>query len=249
MPKLIYAIIPNPSHSAGTASPAAISPGIAGAQLHLVSNQNISALVSNFSTDQDSWSKENALEFAQIIERFFMKTNLLPVRFATVVESDEVIFKLLQSHHDAFQNNLKKVEHKSEFGIKVLWDYGKIKNEMMSKPEVTGVKSGDFFSKDTATTNYLFEKIKKNKLEDAILNFVDEFIETMNHRLKPIPFEAKFKKMVSDSIMLDAVFLIENDKHGQFKKVVVSLGEQYPNLQFLITGPWPPYSFTEIKIE
>lgn len=249
MPKLIYAIIPNPSHSAGSASPATISPGIAGTQLHLVSNQNISALVSNYSTDQDSWTKENALEFAQIVEHFFEKTNLLPVRFGTVVESDEVVSKLLQTHYKAFESNLKKVENKSEFGIKVMWDYGEIKTEMMSKPEVTGVKADDYFSKNTATTNYLFEKIKKNKLEDAILNYVDKFIEILNTRLKSIPYEAKYKKMVSDSMMLDAVFLIENDKHGQFKDVIISLGGQYSNLQFLITGPWPPYSFTEIKIE
>jgi hypothetical protein len=249
MPKLIYAILENPTDKAATATLIAGVSGIFGAQLYLVSNQNISALVSNFNTGVNSWTRENALEFAQIIERFFGKTNLLPVRFGTVVESDEVISKLLQSHFDAFQNNLKKVENKSEFGIKVLWDYGKIKNDMMNKPEVTGVKSGDYFSKSTATANYLFEKIKKNKLEDAILNYVDDFIETVNHRLNPIPFEAKFKKMVSDSIMLDAVFLIENDKHRQFKDMVVSLGEHFSGLQFLITGPWPPYSFTEVKIE
>lgn len=249
MPKLIYAILRHPTDSAATASMFAGVSGMSGAQMYLVSHQNIGALVSSFSTSQDSWTKENALEFAQIIESFFEKTNLLPVRFATVVESDEVISKLLQTHYEAFENNLKKVENKSEFGIKVLWDYQKVKVEIKSKPEVTGVKSGDYFSKNNATTNYLFEKIKKHRLDDAILNFVNEFIETLNVCLKSLPYEAKLKKMVSDSIMLDAVFLIEKERNGKFKDVIISLGDQYPGLQFLITGPWPPYSFTEIKIQ
>jgi hypothetical protein len=249
MPKLIYAILRNLTDSTATVSLVNQTTGIAGTQLYLVSNQNIAALVSDFNTGTNSWTKENVLEFGKIIEHFSEKINLLPVRFGTAVESDEVISKLLLNHYEAFESNLKKVKNKSEFGIKVLWDYGKIKNEMMNKPEVTGVKSGDYFSKNTATTNYLFEKIKKNKLEDAILKYVDDFIETMNHRLKPIPYEAKFKKMVSDSIMLDAVFLIQAKQRPQFKEIVVSLGEQFPDLQFLITGPWPPYSFTEVKIE
>jgi len=249
MPKLVYAILHLPSDSAATDSLIGEVSGISGNRLYLVSQQNISALTSNCSNGKEAWTKENALIFAHIIETFSEKYTLLPVRFPTLVESDEVITGLLKTHFLAFENNLKMVENKSEFGLKVLWDYDKVKAEIKNKPEVTGVKSDDYFSKNSVTTNYLFEKIKKHKLDDAILNFVDEFIESLNIRLKLIPYEAKFKKMVSDTIMLDAVFLIGNEHHGQIKEVVIFLGEQYSGLQFLVTGPWPPYSFTEVKIE
>ncbi len=248
MPKLIYAILHQASDSATAALIGNVA-GISGERLYLISQQNISALASNYSAGQEPWKKEKALEFAQIIETFSEKYTLLPVRFGTVVAADTDITKLLKTHYEAFENNLKKVENKSEFGLKVLWDFEKVKVEMKNKPEVTGLRSDDYFSKNSTTTNYLFGKIKKLKLDDAIMHFVDEFIESLNSRLNSISFDANFKKMVSGSIMLDAVFLINKKNHGQFKAAVVSLGDQYPGLQFLITGPWPPYSFTDVKIE
>ncbi len=249
MHKLIYAILDTQTSPRDTKGLLENTVGISGSVLYSVTVENMSAVVSNFSLGKLTRTKEAALDFASVIENLSEHANLLPVRFGTMLQSDEVIRQLLRSHYDAFKSNLKKTENKSEIGLKVLWDYGKIKNEIKEQSGTDAIKSGDYFKQNTLHTNYLLGKIRQHKLDDAVLQYVEKFIVEINHCLKPLNPETKFKKMVSDSIMLDAVFLIKKTHYQEFKHVIETVGQQHADLQFLLTGPWPPYSFVDIHIE
>ncbi len=258
MNKLIYAILDSQNSDITSKGLLTEKTGVAGAVLYPVSFKNISAIVSNCGSGKQTWAKESVLDFAGVIEKLSEHTNLLPVRFGTILQSDDVIRQLLLNNYDAFESNLKKVANKAEFGLKVLWDYEKIKNEIKEKSgsveikEKSGsveIKAGDYFKQNTVHTNYLLGKMKQHKLDDAVLQYVEKFIEEINHSLMPLNPETKFKKMVSDSIMLDAVFLIEKSNHNDFKDIIETIGQQHADLQFLLTGPWPPYSFVDIHID
>jgi hypothetical protein len=249
MNKLIYAILDSQNSDIASEGLLTEETGVAGAVLYPVSFKNISAIVSNCGPGKQTWVKKSVLEFAGVIEKLSEHTNLLPVRYGTMLQSDEVIRQLLQSHYDAFKSNLKKVANKAEFGLKVLWDYEKLKNEIKEKSGAVEIKSGDYFKQNTVHTNYLLGKMKRHKLDDAVLQYVEKFIEEINHSFIPLNPETKFKKLVSDSIMLDAVFLIEKSKHNDFKAIIEIIGQQHADFQFLLTGPWPPYSFVDIHIE
>jgi hypothetical protein len=58
-----------------------------------------------------------------------------------------------------------------------------------------------------------------------------------------------FKKMLTGNVLIDAVFLTEKGKKEQLIKTVKELQSQFPDLNFLMTGPWPPYSFVDITIK
>lgn len=249
MNKIIYAILDSQNSDLIPKDLLTEKTGVAGAVLYPVSFINISAIASNCGSGKQTWVKESVLEFAGVIEKLSEHTNLLPVRFGTILQSDDVIRQLLLNNYDDFESNLKKVANKAEFGLKVLWDYEKLKNEIKDKSGSVEIKAGDYFKQNTVHTNYLLGKMKQHKLDDAVLQYVEKFIVEINHCLKPLNPETKFKKMVSDSIMLDAVFLIKKTHYQEFKHVIETVGQQHADLQFLLTGPWPPYSFVDIHIE
>ena len=220
--------------------------GISGSSLYALSFNNISIAASDISSSKFVVDKELAIDFARVIEQLSQKLTLLPVRFGTFLKTDEDILTLLTDHYDSFYNNLIKVRDKDEFGLKVIWDYAKGSKKIKEEIDNDDIKSETFFSKSTVHTNYLLEKIKKHKLEDALLRHVEQLIGEIIGHLTQINPECKFKKMVSNSLILDGVFLIEKDKKDEFVRAIEALNQQHNDLHLLLTGPWPPYSFVEI---
>jgi len=249
MSKLIYAIIDHNNKQDIRNAFFSCTSGISAAKLYAVSEHNISAIVSSFSSGGQTWAKEQVLEFASVTEKLSEHVNLLPVRFGTILKSDDDIRQLLVKHYNAFETNLKKTANKIEFGLKVLWDCEKIKHEIKKKSEPNELNAGDYFRQSSIHTNYLFEKMKQHKLDDAVLQYVDKFIDNIRGAIQALNSDTKFKKTVSDSIMLDAVFLVNKKQYDEFKDIIISFGNQHAGLQFLLTGPWPPYSFMDIRIE
>jgi hypothetical protein len=44
-------------------------------------------------------------------------------------------------------------------------------------------------------------------------------------------------------MILNAAYLVADDRDGDFAAAVDSLAAGHPALRLEITGPWPPYSF------
>jgi hypothetical protein len=248
MKKIIYAIISSNRNHAELSALVKGFNGILGSDLYLLSFKDISIAVSDFTPPKDGIKKELAIDFARVIEELSQQVTLLPVRFGTFLKSDEIIHQLLMNHYDSFLKNIQKVDNKYEFGLKVLWDYEKCSDKIRGKAALEVVKVGDYFSTNTIHTNYLLEKIKKHKLEDALLKNAEQLIEEIIRHLKLINPDCKFKKMVTNSIILDAVFLVNKNKKEEFIQAISGLKQQHDDLQFLLTGPWPPYSFVDIVI-
>jgi hypothetical protein len=247
--KIIYAIIASSRSSEELSDLVKGIQGISGSSLYALSFQDISVAVSDFSPSKFTITKELAIDFARVIEELSQSVTLLPIRFGTFLKSDEIVIQLLSNHYDSFLNNLQQVENKHEFGLKVLWNYEKGSEKIREASESEEVKASDYFSKSTIHTNYLLEKIRKHRFEDALLKHVEQLIEEISRHLAKLNPDCKFKKMVTPSIILDAVFLVKKSKKEEFIQAIETLKKQQSDLNFLFTGPWPPYNFVEIKIE
>jgi hypothetical protein len=223
--------------------------GIAGSNLYTITFKDVSVVVSYFTHAKYFLSKELAIDFARVVEELSQQLTLLPIRFGIYSKSDENINLLLYDNYNSFRDNLTKIENKFEFGLKVIWDFKKGNKKIKEKVESEVLKVDDYFSQRTIHTNYLFEKIKKHRLEDALLKHEEQLIKEIGLYLAEINPDCKFKKMLSQSIILDAVFLVKKAKKVEFIEAIEALKQQHGDLHFLLTGPWPPYSFVEIIID
>jgi hypothetical protein len=249
MKKIIYAILSTNQSLTEISDLVNGMKGIMDANLYMLSFNDISIAVSDFTPSKDITNRELAINFAGVIEVLSQHVTLLPVRFGTFIKTDEIVHQLLVNHYDSFLRNLQKVEDKCEFGLKVLCDYETFSTKISAQAAAVEVQPHEYFSTNTVHTNYLLEKIKINKLEDSLFKYVEQLIEDISQHLTQINPDAKYKKMVTNRILLDAVFLVKKNKKDEFIHAISTFKQQHDDLQFLLTGSWPPYSFVDIVIE
>ncbi|MFT5238823.1 MAG: hypothetical protein ACI9M9_002439 [Flavobacteriaceae bacterium] len=249
MKKKIYAIIATNHNPKKIKDLTDTIKGIMGSDLYILSVNDIAIVASDIPSAEQISEKELALDFSRVIEELSQHVTLLPVRFGTFIKSNEIINQLLINHYDSFLTNLQKVENKCEFGLKVLYNCNKFSAIKKLKIVAEEDELSKYFSTNTIHTNYLFEKIKKNKQEDTLSKYVEQLIEDIGQHLTQINPDSKFKKIITNKILIDAVFLVKKNKKDEFIQAICAFNEQHDDLQFLLTGPWPPYSFVDIVIK
>ena len=87
-------------------------------------------------------------------------------------------------------------------------------------------------------------KVVKNKLDDVNNGVALEILESLNK----LSIKSVKGDNFSDRLLLNHSFLVEKNKFSKFSEEIAKLEKKHNDLKFLYTGPWPPYSFVNIKI-
>ena len=225
--------------------------GVVGCDLFAVSYDDIYTVVSDIRGVNLIADKVNALTFAGVIDTLARQFTLLPVRFGSLMGSADAIVKMLERNRHEILQNLLKVENKFEFGLKVFCDSGKLMEELRLKSgngERMQLKPSPEI-KNSVYRDYLDKKLAEHRLEESMLAYVDASISEIAGRLEQLGAVNHFKKMVSEALIIDAVFLLEKDKKAELIQVVRDLQHQNAGLRFVLTGPWPPYNFVDLDMK
>jgi hypothetical protein len=225
--------------------------GIANVALTAVYLNGIAAVVGENTKSELISDKANAIEFAGVIEKLSQRFTLLPMRYGSFMESTAAISLMLERNYQEIVQNLHKVEGKYEFGLKVFCDSEKLKARILLETQA-GTESLPNTStevKNSVFRDYVNAKLKVHRREELMISYVDSVIAGINTQLTLLQSEHKFKKMASASILIDSIFLLDKGKKGELIDAIKILQSQYIGLDFVLTGPWPPYSFVEITIK
>ncbi len=250
MHKLIYSILSVKNNSEKLNALLSTMNGFAGAKLSAVTVDEISAIVSEINKDELIANQPNAILFAGIIEKLEQQFTLLPMRFGSTMESIGHINNMIEKNYPEFQDNLLKVENKLELGLKIYCDTEKLKEELRAKSEV----DKEISQKDAAEVKnsvfkeYVNKKLKEHRLEEMLLSYIDSIISELSGFLNQLNAIKKIKKKTNAANIIDAVFLLEKDKKDELVRIVEKLQSQHQLLNFILTGPWPPYNFVDINI-
>ncbi len=87
-------------------------------------------------------------------------------------------------------------------------------------------------------------KVIKNQLGEVPDGVALEILESLNK----LSVKSAKGNNFSDRLLLNYSFLVEKNKFSKFSDEIAKLEENHKDLKFLYTGPWPPYSFINIKI-
>jgi hypothetical protein len=225
--------------------------GINGGNLEIISTEKIGAVVCKTDNTDFAVDKIKAIEFAYVIESLSNLFNLLPVRFGSIMESTEAIAGMLERNKTQILHNLLNVTNKSEFGIKVMCDTVALKAELnsKSKPDLSSEETPESENTPSVFRSYVEKKLKEHRIEEMILTYADEVISEITITLESLNTSFKFKKMVSEKTLIDAIFLIDKQLKKDLIQTVTNLQNKYPALSFILTGPWPPYNFVELNLK
>lgn len=156
-----------------------------------------------------------------------------------------------------------KIEY--ELNETTIREHEKIVRKVMAKNTVVPIAFGMAF-KDEEILQAVLEKsyisLKEtlvalyNKIEVGIKVILTESPEKnsssakedIENSLCAKSVEAIKGRLFSDKLLLNTSFLIEKNKLKVFSAEVAKLERKYPQFKFQYSGPWPPYSFVNIKI-
>lgn len=201
------------------------------------------------------WIKEKANMHEKIIEGIMKDTCVIPFKFGTIFNTEDNLKACLQEHGEEFKENLKNLEGKEEWGLKVYCDMKKLK-EAIGKEDAETLKIEEEIKSSSSGKAYLLKKKKEELIKDALNKRINEYGQKSFETLKDLSIEARINKLLpkevterEDEMILNAAFLVDKNKVSEFIQATGVLKGKYTDkgFSFDCTGPWPPYNFTTIK--
>jgi hypothetical protein len=251
MEMILYAVIAAEKQSEKLKLLLAGMKGISDADLYPVSCDEITAVVSDIAKAYLISDRCTAITYAGVVETLAQQFALLPMQFGSVMESSGAVENMLRRNHDEFRKNLQSVENRCEFGLKIFCDSEKLNAKLREKSE-TGNSTPLYPEpeiKNSVFREYVNKKLKEHRFEELLVTYVDAVIVEIKENLSRLEVVGKFKKMASATNIVDAVFLLEKGKENELIQTVKQLQNENQGLNYILTGPWPPYNFVEIAIK
>jgi hypothetical protein len=209
--------------------------GISGATVRLLQIDELAVLVTDFNADTVAVTRENALDHAAVVRSVLDRTTPLPFRFGTLV-TEQQLRSYISARKPALQTRFAHVRGCVEMSVKVIRELSdEIKTQ--SRDEIT---TGTSFLEEKRREILGSEQktAEAREIETWLHEQVDGLIRDEQVTIRP-----------SEKLVLAAAHLVERDKIGQYKEKTAAARKNRPELHFLFSGPWPPYSFANIELE
>ena len=208
--------------------------GIAGAAVRLLQMDQLAVLVSDFDGDTVAANRENALVHAAVVRSVLDRTTPLPCRFGTLVTESQ-LRSYITTHKPSLQTRFAHVRGCVEMNVKIIRELST--DNYNTTEEIT---SG---------TTFLEEKRRELLGSEARAAEATEISMWLHEQVEGLIRDDLVSVRPAEKLVLAAAHLVERDKIPQYKESVASARESRPELHFLLSGPWPPYSFANIELE
>ncbi len=249
MSVIVYAILDsnqvNNSSSPGIGS---FSSGT-GVELEFVSANTLTAIVSSQPDNTLSTSRQEVLAYAEIVDDISKKYSILPMRYGSVVPSCTDVTALLEKNSELFIKALNRVMNKEEYSLRLFFSHQYQRTPVHEQsPDIT-CSSPDILLGGTENKNYLLKKYHQHRAEEKHVQYIENIQSAVARDLKKITDIVDFKKRSTSGCIIDAVLLIDRVAKNELLAFVADMQSIYPEHNVILTGPWPPYNFAQIKLE
>ena len=243
--------------------------GLGGGQVYSVPYQDLEAVVSDVSLEEFgseeiqkkaeedvNWIKEKAQIHEEVIEQAMGKGNsqlvsVIPMQFGVIFKTKEKLEETLGNRYEELKKSLENLKGKQEWGVKVYLKENIFRKTIEEKNEQVLAKKKEIESMPKGMAFFAQKQIDKvvgQEKDKELGRITEEIFENLGQlafsKNKSKLLEKDFTGMTEEMI-LNAFYLIEESKLDSFQKKVEELKEQYNSLGFGIevTGPWPSYHF------
>lgn len=209
--------------------------GINGAAVRLLNLNDFSLLVSEFVGDTVPVSRDNALAHAAVVRSVLDQTTPLPFRFGTLVTQQQ-LENYVTTGRDALRAKLELVRGCVEMSVKIIWDRPWTEEPAVTEPDKPG-------------TAFLVEKRRELLGSETRAEEAKKIARWLTERLGEAVREKEFRTNSTDKLLLTAAHLVERSRVDEYRSRLKNARLERPELHFLASGPWPPYSFANINLE
>ena len=220
----------------GIDSIAQTTQGVSDAPVRFLAIDKLSALVSDHDVDAIPVTRENVLAHAGVVRSVLDVTTPLPVRFGTLV-TEAQLKSYVAARRPALEAKLAHVRDCVEMSVKILWD---APQKELDPESVTTQGAG---------TAFLVEKRRELRGDEHQTAEAREISAWLHQTVDGFTRDEQITVRAAEKVLLAASHLVERLKLSPYQEKVAEARISRPNLHFLLSGPWPPYSFVNIELE
>lgn len=236
----------------GNGHPPLGAPGIGGqgAQVRTIAFQDLMAVVSDVPGLHLDLTRDNLLEHQRVLDEVLRRSDVLPFSFGTVADNDDEVRELLlRDGFDALHEQLEYVRGCVELELKIFWTQERLFAEIADEnEEVRALRDAIPLLPDSEAA---VARITLGQLTEAEIELksgweADRVLDILEQQAVDVLMSPN----LSDTMLLNAAFLVERAREDEFDRAVFDLGEaQGGRLVFNYVGPLPPYSFINLALE
>jgi hypothetical protein len=235
--------------------------------LKVIQSQGWYAVVKSVSTDDYSeenlkknfsdlaWVEAQVREHIRVIGLIMENSPVIPCKFGTLFSSLDALNKFLNDYSVSLQESLAQVKGREEWSVKVFSYPETVSDHIAQLSEK--VQDLDVQINDSSPgRSFLLKKKRKELVEQEVERIGQTHGQKCFDRLSAISQLNTINKPLSKDLsgregemVLNAAFMVENDKVAEFIDIAKSLKEEYQSEGFDLeyTGPWPPFNFITLN--
>jgi hypothetical protein len=227
------------------------TPGVGGRdKVHLVTYDDLAAVVSDAPQDDYAVTRENLLAHQRVITQAMTRSDVLPVAFGTVAESDQQVQEqLLHGAAEDLHRALEEVRGCIELELKVLWNEEQLFAEIVAENDDIRALRDSLAGQPPDATQY--ERIQLGeRVAAAIQRKSEAEAAWLLDALAPLAVQTRVNDNLGDMMLLNAAFLVDKTQEQAFDAKVQALGAAQAGRQTSqYVGPLPPYNFVNIRVQ
>jgi hypothetical protein len=219
--------------------------GVGGSPVHLLSLGRLSAVVSDAGDEPIAVTEENLLAHNRVNAAALAVSTPLPFRFGTRA-APERLAEYTAAHETALADALVRVRGCVEMSVKLMEKAEGKKQKPTVKVEAESGKEAkvEVVGRGTA---FLLQKRREVLGEEEVRVRADELGAWLAAGVVGLARESAVRVNPSEAIVVRAAHLVERGSVAEYRARLRELGAGRQSLRLLTSGPWPPYSFSDIS--
>jgi hypothetical protein len=216
--------------------------GFANAPLSTIAWQDLAAVISRVLSTTLPTASEYLLGHEAVVEALGQAGPTLPARFGTILAGTAVT-QAIASQYEELLGDLVRVGDKVELGLTILWDTLTGQTLAHAKQQTISVRETPASSTSGAGMRYLEARLAHYQRETIRQDQVRRVIACLEPVLRPYVLEQRYRIFSSPRLAVRAAYLVQPWHYHEIRRIVDDMRENLPDLRWLLSGPWPPYSF------
>lgn len=213
--------------------------GVGGVAPRLVDYDGLSAVVSEFAEASVAVTRENVLAHERVLSRVLTATTPLPFRFGTVAGAQR-LESFITAQRISVLAALERVRGAVEMSVKIIRpDEEEERTALASETQGEDAAAG-------VGTRFLLTKRREILSAERLKEGAETLSAWLAAMLKDVVKDSFVELRPAESMFVSASHLVARERVENYRARLEAARRERPDLRFLTSGPWPPYSFSNL---
>jgi len=219
-------------------------------ELQIIVYRDLAAIYSYIPTSRLRPDPVNIWQHESVVEALMSERTVLPARFGSILESEARLQASMEVLYPDLLANMKRLAGRVEVSLHVLWKPPA--SEDNAPAEIDAEKETPASGAPQTGSDYMLDRLRKAQQQLALRQSAKGIAAKLHASLERLADENHIQVLPTQGLLLKAAYLVKREQVDLFRQEVDRLSAANssdawagsdPGLNFVCTGPWPPYSF------